>query len=119
MQINVNPVRESYVNFNLIPSTGINDFYSINYYKCLVVDSLTGSSPRYAGDTRGMALRAGLVALSTELKTGSQRLWFTSVNGYRDWKIAPTSLSPSPLWGEGKGEGLYRSLLSSSWLLSY
>ena len=29
-----------------------------------------------------MALRAGLVALSTKLKTGSQRLWFTSVNGY-------------------------------------
>ena len=29
-----------------------------------------------------MALRAGLVALSTKLETGSQRLWFTSVNGY-------------------------------------
>ena len=31
---------------------------------------------------REMALRAGLVALSTKLETGSQRLWFTNVNGY-------------------------------------
>ena len=28
-----------------------------------------------------MALRAGMVALSTKLETDSQRLWFTSVNG--------------------------------------
>jgi hypothetical protein len=35
-----------------------------------------------AVDKKGMALRAGMVALSTKLKTGSQRLWFTSVNGY-------------------------------------
>ncbi len=42
-----------------------------------------------------MALRAGLVALSTKLETGSQRLWFTSVNGYgsasgkerREWGV--------------------------------
>ena len=29
-----------------------------------------------------MALRAVKVALSTKLETGSQRLWFTGVNGY-------------------------------------
>jgi hypothetical protein len=28
-----------------------------------------------AVDKKGMALRAGMVALSTKLKTGSQRLW--------------------------------------------
>ena len=32
-------------------------------------------------DMREMALRAGLVALSTKIETGSQRLWFTGVNG--------------------------------------
>ena len=37
-------------------------------------------------DMRGMALRAGLVALSTELETGSQRLWFTGVNGYGSYE---------------------------------
>ena len=34
------------------------------------------------GDKREMALRAGLLAISTKLETGSRRLWFTSVNGY-------------------------------------
>ena len=37
----------------------------------------TGDTPM-AGDKKEMALRAGLVALSTKLETGSQRLWFIS-----------------------------------------